>query len=185
MMGKVLGIGLVALVQYLVWLAAGFALLVLSGRGTNLSVGPLKLSIGSVDPWLLLAFALFFLVGFFSYAGLFAAGGSMVSRTEDAQQVTTPLTWILVLVFFFAIYAMSNPDKPLSVAMSMVPLLSPIVMFVRVALGHPPVWQVVLSLVLSLGAILALIWGAAKIFRAGVLMYGRRMKLSVLLKALR
>jgi ABC-2 type transport system permease protein len=185
MLGKVLGLGAVALFQYALWVGTGFVLLLAAGSQESLELGPLTLEFSQVDPWMLLAFLVFFVLGFFSYAGLFAAGGSLVSRTEDAQQVTGPLSFVVVIVFFVSMYALDNPDGPVAVAFSLIPVLSPIVMFVRVAVGEPPLWQVLLSVGLSGLAILALIALAAKVFRAGVLMYGKGISLRSLRAALR
>lgn len=185
MIGKVLGLGFVALTQYALWLAAGFGLLAARGALTGVQVGPVSLRLANIDPWLLVAFGGLFALGFFSFAGLFAAGGSLVSRTEDAQQITGPITMVLVVVFFLAFYAMDNPESTGSVVLSMVPMTSPLIMFVRIAMGDPPAWQIAVSCALSLVAILVLIWLAGKIFRAGILLYGRRMSLAAVVKALR
>ena len=185
MLGKVLGTGLAALVQYGVWVAAGVALLAARGLLGSITLGPVQITFSAVDPVVLAAFVLFFLLGFFTYAGLFAAGGSLVSRSEDAQQVTTPLSLFVVLVFFGGMYALGSPDAPLSVALSLIPLASPIVMFVRVAMGAPAAWEVALSVALSVAAILLLVALAARVFRAGVLLYGRRPGLRAVVKALR
>lgn len=185
MLGKLLGMGAAALLQYGLWLGAGFGLLLARGSLDHLRVAGMDLALADVDPWLLVAFFVFFVLGFCSYAGLFAAGGSLVSRTEDAQQITGPLTMILVVVFFFAFYTMENPDKPLSVALSLVPLVSPMIMFVRIAMGQPEAWQIALSIVLSLVATVLLVAAASRIFRAGVLLYGRRMSMRAVWEALR
>ncbi|MCL5942637.1 MAG: ABC transporter permease [Actinobacteria bacterium] len=185
MMGKVLGLALVALTQYAVWLGAGFGLLAAREALTGMAVGPLTLRFANVHPGLLVAFLVFFVLGFFTYAGLFAAGGSLVSRSEDAQQITLPLSILIVAAFFLGFYAMDKPDAPLSVALSMVPLLSPIIMFVRVAMGDPAAWQVALSVLLSLGSIGLFVWVAAKVFRVNLLLYGRRVGFSAVVKALR
>ena len=185
MMGKVLGLAAAALLQYALWVGTGFVLLVARGSGGGVKLGSVSLEFSAIDPWLLVAFFVFFLLGFFTYAGLFAAGGSLVSRTEDAQQITGPLTLVLVVVLFVGLWAMSNPDAPAAVAFSIIPFFSPIVMFVRVAMGHPTWWQLVLSVGLSLVTIVAFIWLAAKIYRAGMLLYGRRMSVRAAVRALR
>lgn len=185
MVGKVAGIGIVALLQYAVWIGAGLLLMAARGSLSTLKVGSLSLTFSGIDPWLLVAFGVCFILGFFAYAGLFAAGGSLVSRSEDAQQITGPLTIILVVVFFIAIYAMEHPDGGVTQVLSMVPLASPIVMFVRLAMGSPATWQVVVALVVQVAAIAGSLWIAGRIFRAGVLLYGRRLSLSVVARALR
>jgi ABC-2 type transport system permease protein len=185
MMGKVLGLGSVALTQYGIWLVVGLGLLALRGTVLGADAGSLGLRFSDISPWLLVAFAGFFLLGFFEYAGLFAGGGATVSRTEDAQQVTGPLTMVLVAILFVAIYGLSNPDAPMTVIFALLPLSGPIVMFVRVALGNPAAWEVALSVVIGLATIAALLWGAARVYRAGILLYGRRMSLSAVARALR
>ncbi len=185
MIGKVLGLGLAALTQYGVWVAAGFGLLAARGALSGLQVGPVSLKFAAIDPWLLVAFFGLFTLGFFSFAGLFAAGGSLVSRTEDAGQITGPITMALVVVLFMAIYSMDNPESAGAVLLSMAPLTSPMIMFVRIALGDPPAWQIVVTCVVSLTTILALVWVAAKVFRAGILMYGRRMSVRAVIRAFR
>ena len=150
-----------------------------------MNVGGLHVQVSAVDPWVLLAFVVFFLLGFFSYAALFAAGGSLVSRTEDAQQISTPVILPLVIIFVISVWSLSNPSHPLSVVLSMVPLASPIIMFVRIGVDGPPAWQVAVAIVVNLGTVAALIWMAARVFRAGVLLYGRRVSLSAVVKALR
>lgn len=185
MIGKVLGLGLVALTQYAVWLVVAFGLLAARGSLTGVEVGPVSLRFADISPGLLVAFGGLFALGFFSFAGLFAAGGSLVSRTEDAQQITGPITMVLVVVFLLAFYAMDRPESTGAVVLSLVPLASPLIMFVRIAMGAPPAWQVVLSCAISVIAILGLIWVAGKIFRAGILLYGRRMSLAAVVRALR
>jgi ABC-2 type transport system permease protein len=185
MVGKVVGIGIVALVQYALWIGTGLLLMAARGSLGALEVGSLSLTLSGIDPWLLVAFVVCFILGFFAYAALFAAGGSLVSRSEDAQQITGPLTIILVVVFFIAIYAMEHPDGGVTQILSMVPFVSPIVMFVRLAMGAPAAWQVALATVLQVAAIVGSLWVAGRIFRAGVLLYGKRLSLSVVARALR
>ncbi len=124
-------------------------------------------------------------VGFFSYAALFAGIGAMCSRSEDVQQVSTVGTVPVIISYFAAIFALNDPDKPIVVAASMIPLLSPMVMFTRVATSNVPAWQIGLAIALSLVAIWALTLMAGKLYRVGVLMYGKPPKPSDILQALR
>lgn len=148
MIGKVLGLGMAALTQYALWVAAGFALLVARGALSGLEVGS-------------------------------------VSRAEDAGQITGPITMVLVVVLFLAVYSMDNPESTGAVVLSMTPMTSPLIMFVRIAMGDPPAWQIVVSCVVNLATILALVWVAAQVFRAGILLYGRRMSGRAVIKAFR
>jgi ABC-2 type transport system permease protein len=185
MAGKVLGVGLTALSQYAIWMVAGVIVLVLQSTAGGLQLGGLELNLTAISPAVLASFVLFFLLGFFTYAAVFAAAGSLVSRTEDAQQVNTPVLMPLVVVYVASIWAMGNPDAPLAVVLSLVPFASPIMMFVRIGMGHPASWQIAAAVVINVATVGALVWVAAKVFRAAILLYGRRVSLSAVFRALR
>jgi ABC-2 type transport system permease protein len=134
----------------------------------------------------LIYLVLFFLLGFFSYAALFAGMGALCSKAEDVQQFNGVMMIPIIIAYFVAIFAVfGDPEKPLFVVASMIPLLSPMVMFTRVALSSVPAWQIGLSIVLSLGAIWGLTLLAGRLYRVGVLMYGKPPKLGDVVRALR
>jgi ABC-2 type transport system permease protein len=185
MAGKLLGVGLTALLQYGIWVAAGIVVMVLGNVTGGLKLGGLELHLSAVSPGVLAWFVVFFVLGFFTYSAVFAGLGSMVSRAEDAQQATTPVMFPLVAVFIIAIMAMSSPDALFVHALSFVPFASPILMFVRIAMSDPPLWEVLAAVAVNLVTIMALVWGAAKVFRASILLYGRRVGVKTVLRALR
>jgi ABC-2 type transport system permease protein len=185
MLGKVLGVGLTALSQYAIWIVAGAVVLALRSTTGGLQLGGLELHLAAVSPGVLASFVVFFLLGFFTYAAIFAGAGSLVSRTEDAQQINTPVLMPLVVVFIVSVWAMGSPDAPLAVVLSMIPFASPIVMFVRISMGNPAAWQIAVAVIINAATIAVLVWVAAKVFRAAILLYGRRVSLRAVFRALR
>jgi ABC-2 type transport system permease protein len=134
---------------------------------------------------LLIYGVLFFLAGYFLYASLYAAVGAMVSSDEEAQQVQMPVTMLVVVGFLLYPAVMRDPTSRLSVVASLIPFLSPILMVLRIGLQTPPFWQIALALVLSVAATIGVVYIAAKIYRVGILMYGKRPSLVELLKWLK
>ncbi|MCB7137014.1 ABC transporter permease [Cellulosimicrobium marinum] len=169
MAGKVLGIGLVGLGQV--------ALVVAAGVGTALGLGLVDTStidLGTAAVWALV----WFVVGFVSYALLMAALGALVSRQEDVGAVTTPVTFLMVVPYVVGVsVAPWAPDNPLVVWLSYVPLCSPLLMPVRIALGSAETWEVLLALGLSVAVVPVLVWLAARIYSNAVLRTGARVRL--------
>ena len=181
MIGKLIGIGLVGLTQIGIW-ALSTALL--SSVGVAMFAGSAA-RVPHVPPSLLIYFILFFILGFFLYATLYAAVGAIVSSEEDAQQVQFPVTMLLVVPMMIFGLVMSNPNSSTSIILSMVPFFAPTLMMLRIAVINPPVWQVVLSMVIMLATIVGFLWLSAKIYRVGILMYGKRPSLAELGRWLR
>jgi ABC-2 type transport system permease protein len=161
--GKIFGIGLLGLAQLLLIGVVGFV--------TAKAVGTLDFpseaiaTLGLVLAW--------FVLGFFFYASLFAVAGSIVSRQEDLQTTMTPLTIVIVASFFIGISATSSPDSTLAVVASLLPFSSPLVMPTRIALGDAAPWEIVASIVISVGATAALIPIATTIYSRALLRSGR------------
>ena len=183
--GKVLGVAGVAITQFLIWGTTvillgsyGAAMAAMSGSGSALS------RIHVPAPLLICTVA-FFLCGYFLYSSMFAAVGAACSNEQDAGQ----LQWLAMgpLVFAISIYwvVLSDPTSKASVILSEIPWLAPVLMPLRVSLQAAPLWQVLLSIVLLLGTIAIVIMGSAKIYRVGVLMYGKRPTLPELVRWLR
>lgn len=169
MAGKILGVGLLGLTQYAFWVGAGLiSLLIGRLRGES------GVEIAAVPPGTLALFVLFFTLGFLLYATILSGLGSLLSRTEDAQQLIGPVVMLMVGGLILAFVAMGNPDSTLAVAGSFVPFFSPMVMFTRAVLGAPPAWEVALSIALLAATVAAAVWAAARAYRVGVLMYGKR-----------
>jgi ABC-2 type transport system permease protein len=173
MMGKVVGIGLAGLTQAGIVVVAGLALLAVGGSLSG-AISTSGVDIALVPASTLILFLVFFLLGYLLFAALYGALGSLVSRTEDVNSITGPLTIVMVGVYLVSISALGNPDADYIKWLSFVPFFTPMLMFIRVALSNPPIWEIALSIVLLIAAIFLCTWLAAKIYRIGVLMYGKR-----------
>ena len=124
-------------------------------------------------PQMILAFVIYFALGYLLYASFFAAIGSAVENEADTQQLQMPLTVPLLLAFFIALYAFNAPDSQVVWWGSMIPFTSPIVMLARIPFGVP-VWELVLSIALLVATFLACGWASAKIYKIGILMFGKK-----------
>lgn len=180
MIGKIVGVGLVALTQYGIWIVAALALWGASLRFS--SAFPLSLNI---SPVLLLYFALYFVLGYLLYATLYAATGSAFESAQDAQALQTPITLLAIIPMLVIQLVVSKPDSFTAVALSLFPFFAPILMIARLSVTDVPFWQVLLSLVLMVATFYAASWVAAKIYRVGVLMYGKKPSLGEILRWLR
>ncbi len=183
MFGKIIGICLLGLLQIGIFIAVAVANLAVPGNREMLIDLDIRLS--DLDPMLLVYFVIFFLLGYFIYSTLFAAVGSLVSRTEEVGQAIMPLTFVIVAGFMIAMFGLQNPTAPFVVAMSFVPFFSPLIMFLRVGMSDPAVWEVWLSIGTTALSVYALGWLSAKIYRVGVLMYGKRPSFGELRKAMK
>ncbi len=169
MLGKITGIGLVALVQ--VVLIAGVAL-VLASATKLVSIPTLGIDV-------VISGVVWFVLGYLMYALLYAAAGSMVSRQEDVASVALPVTLMLVAGWIIALtVAAPDPGSPATSVFSFIPLFSPVIMPVRIAAGLAPFWQVAISVVLVIATIYILVAIAGRIYRNSVLRIGGRVKLS-------
>ena len=122
---------------------------------------------------IIVSFILFFIFGYLLYASLFAAIGSAVENEGDTQQLQLPATIPLLIAFFISIYAFRAPDSAVVFWGSMIPLTSPIVMLARIPFGVP-FWELALSLVLLILTFVVCAWASAKIYKVGILMYGKK-----------
>jgi len=127
-----------------------------------------------LSPLLLVAFVLFFLLGYFLYGSMYASIGAAVNTTQEAQSLVFPVMMPLILSVVFYPMVLSAPDSTLSVILSLVPFFAPLLMFLRMTAVSPPAWQVALSMLLMLATIVGIVWAAARIYRVGILMYGKR-----------
>ena len=185
MLGKILGIGLVALTQFFLWIA--FVLIVYnvgkaSGAGGGMAtemVGSMQKMFASVNvPLILFCFGFYFLAGFFFYASLYGAIGSAVNEDmREAQSLSFPITMLVIISIALMTAAISDPTGPIAVWGSIIPFSSPIVMMARIPYGVPgtvPVWQLALSMGLLILGFIFTVWFAGKIYRTGILMYGKK-----------
>lgn len=202
MMGKILGIASVAVLQFVIWIVIIFvggtvvmqfmmpSELVESAAAISAGTADMAAMEGAgVDPEMaaMLAnatdigflvrffgsFLLYFLGGYLLYAAMFAAVGSAVDNVQDAQQFQTPITMPIIIGFIVMMFAMKEPHAPLSVWCSMIPFTSPIVMMARLPFDVP-MWELALSLVILAASFAVMVWIAAKIYRIGIFMHGRK-----------
>lgn len=172
MAGKILGIGAAGLTQYFIWIGSGLGLMALKGKGLSLSPG-MSFQLSTVNPVYLVYFGVFFILGFLLYASLYAGIGSMVSRVEDTNQAVSPLTFLIVIGFMLAMFSLTSPDNPWIIGLSYVPFFTPMLLFSRIILTQVPPLSIVLGILELVASITILIWLAGKMYRVGVLMYGK------------
>ena len=199
LMGKVTGVALLGLTQFAIWAAAGATIMAVAGPVLALFMGggsgaeqpaeaatdAAAFSIPSIDPILWIGFVLFFLLGFLIYSSLFAAVGSAVDQESDSQQLQVPIIMLIIIPLMFLFPVSDDPASTLSVVLSMVPFFAPILMPVRMAVLQIPFWQLGGTILLMILTFLVLIWMSARIYRTGILMYGKKASFRELWKWLR
>lgn len=202
MMGKIIGIGLVGLTQFIIWLVlSGIGMMVIrlfiftdmTDPG-NWDAGAMNIGVVQTNfesqtqsseiayliyeainwPLMLTSFVIYFIGGFLLYSAIFAAIGAMVDSETDTQQLVLPVTAPLILAYIVAAMMITNPSSEVGTWFSMIPFTSPVVMMVKIAQGTTEVWQYVVSVVLLFGTFLGTTWFASKIYRVGILMYGKK-----------
>lgn len=201
MMGKIVGIALVGLTQLAIWVILGIAILSgtrsfypsspqtqqiqnIMAQGQNAAqpaatpqAGQMQEIFSMIDtinfPLLIGCFIFFFIGGYLLYSSMFAAVGSAVDAQEDAQQFMLPITLPIILSIMVMMSAIKSPEGPIAFWFSMIPFTSPIVMMARIPFGVPA-WQLVLSMLLLVITFVGMVWVAGKIYRTGILMYGKK-----------
>ena len=199
MMGKIIGVALVGLTQLAIWVVVMLALSAVAGGMLGLAVGD-TFALGN-DPAALEAalaqggnadmsgivqailsvnylqiftsFVFYFIGGYLLYAALFAAFGSAVDQAADASQFTTPIIIIMIIALYAGMACIENPNGPMAFWCSMIPFTSPIVMMVRLPYDVP-LWQLALSILLLFATAALMVWVAARIYRTGILLYGKK-----------
>ncbi len=178
--GKILGVAAVGLTQALIWILMGvFA-----------AVGPVAMfaeGIRNTNYSLMTGvyFLVFFLLGYLLYSSMFASIGSIVNSEQEAQQIQFFVMMPIMLSFFFSLFAINSPSDPKAVVVSLIPFATPMVMYTRIVSEMPPMWQVWLSIFLTGFSALFVTWLSSRIYRVGVLMYGKRPTLPEIIKWLR
>ena len=192
--GKVIGVGAVGLTQFGIWIASAIFFWSERTRLIGAIAGPSAAAAGAaptgfafptIEPFTIVALLLFFLLGYTFYAALFAAVGAMVGTQEEASQAVQPVMMLLIFSIIFVQPVMTNPTGRLAEVMSMIPFSAPIIMPMRMTATPVPVLTVLASLAGVALAALAAIWLAARIYRVGLLMYGKRPTLRELLRWVR
>ncbi len=178
MLGKVLGVGAVGLVQLGLW--GGTAMAVTTYRVPIMKLMGLPseqaaaMSVPTVRPDLLAVFLVFFVLGFLLYSAAYAAVGAMCSSQQETQQANTPVTLFIVAGFMAAFSMINDPGGATARVLTYVPLLSPFVVPVRYSMAPIAIPELALSIVVTFAAMLGVVWIAARIYRTGILMYGKR-----------
>lgn len=171
MAGKLLGVGAAGLTQVAVW----FVLLaLLTGSSLAETYGVHGLQSLGIAPLQIVYFAVFSTLGFFFYNGVCAGVGAMMGAEQELQQFSIIIVAPLIVSVLMMHYVLTNPSAPASVALSLIPPFTPIIMYLRVCAATPPAWQIALSVALLVLAIAAVVWLAARVYRVGILMYGKR-----------
>lgn len=183
MFAKVLGIGSLGIVQILIYGVTGFLAFRFSSSAEDNELASF-FSLEGIQISTLVYAVVFFLLGYFLYAMLAALLGSLVSRTEDVQQMIMPMSLLVVAAFIIAVTGLGNPELLYLKITSFIPFFTPLVMFLRVGLLDLPLWEPLLGIAIMVGTIGLLGWFGAKVYRGGVLMYGPSRSLKDLKKAI-
>lgn len=192
MLGKIIGIALVALTQFLLWIAFVFIIYNITkvsgnGNSVNSLVGGVQQIFTSINlPMILFCFGFYFLAGFFFYSSIYGAVGSAVNEdVREAQSLSFPITMLIIISIVMMSAAVNDPTGPIAFWGSIIPFSSPIVMMGRIPYGVPgtvPWWQLGLSMALLIGGFIFTTWFAGKIYRTGILMYGKKPSWKELIK---
>ena len=174
MLGKILGIGAVGLTQFLLW---SIMMIVITAPGATAAVGMGGLELPAVPAIQIIFFVVYFVLGFLLYGTLYAGIGAAFDTEQEAQNFQGAITMFLVVPLVLMMYILNQPDAPLSVALSLFPFFTPMLMFLRMTLTPVPAIQLAASVVIMGGTILAATWVVGKIYRVGILMHGSKPKL--------
>ena len=170
MLGKILGIGLVGLTQYAVWAALSLVI-ALPGVATVAGMGE---GLPHIPAATIGAFVLFFVLGYFLYASLYAALSAPFNTEQEAQQFVMIPGMMLILTSTTWFFAFNQPNGRLATVLSFFPFTAPLMMFMRISVQTPPLWQIATSVALLVATIVAVAWFAGRIYRVGILMYGKK-----------
>ena len=181
MAGKILGVGAVGLTQMAIWLSA---VLIAAGSKSGLTLGGETIHPTLTGPQVGY-FLVYFLLGYLFYSCIAAALGAMTNSEQELQQMNIFLMLPLLACFVALGTVMMTPDAMLARVLALIPPFTPLLMYMRVSLGHPAPWEVPLSIALLVICIAGLVWLTSRIYRVGVLMYGKRPNLSELLRWLK
>jgi len=181
MAGKIIGVGAVGITQMGIWLTAIF---IAAGSSSGINIGGETLHPSLTGPQVAY-FLVFFLLGYLFYSAIAAALGAMTNSEQELQQMNIFLMLPLLACFVALGTVMMTPDSTLAQVLAFIPPFTPLLMYMRVSLGHPHAWETILSITMLAGSTAVLIWLTSRIYRVGVLMYGKRPSLSELLRWLK
>ena len=173
MAGKIAGIGLAGLTQLAIWFATA-AVLTAPGFVAIMAFLPAGTELPTLSPILVLHFFLLFILGYFFYATFYAMIGSAFNNPQEAQQMASLAVVFVVLPWIFFLPILNDPDSTLAVVTSLIPIFTPFLMVLRIAVKMPPTWQILLGYFLTTALCAGMIWLCARIYRVGILMYGKK-----------
>ena len=171
LVGKILGVAAVGLTQIGVWLLMALGIGIYGATAAALSGYNVM---QYLSPSLFVYFVVFFVLAYLTYVCVYAIGGAVCNTEKEAQQLTMPIIMIMMLPWFMMAAIITSPDSALSVGLSLAPVFGPLTMFVRTIVSQPPLWHVAVSIAGSIATIAIFFWMTAKIFRVGILSYGKR-----------
>jgi len=183
MFGKITGMFLLVVTQLVTYIAV--VIINVSLPHNNEILSGLNINFSALDPFVLIYGLIYFFAGFFLFSVLYAALGSIVSRTEDLGQAVMPMTIISLAGFYIAMFSIATPESTLVTVSSYIPFVSPFVMLLRIGLTNIATWEILVSLAILFVTIYVCVAISARIYRTGVLMYGKRPSLKELYKAMK
>ncbi len=172
LMGKLVGVGLAGLTQLSIWICS--VLVLLAFGLASLVASGIEIEMPNITAPVIIYFFIFFLLGYFIYATIYALIGSMVTNMQEGSQFALPPVLVLMLGLYFCFAVVRDPNSTLAFWVSIAPFFAPIVMPVRILAEIPPFWQIALAIILNLITIIGLTWVASRVYRVGMLMYGKR-----------
>lgn len=175
--GKILGVGAVGITQILIWTAMGAIISAPGLFAASTMLKEVNLSVATA-----VYFSVFYLLGFLLYAAMFAAIGAMVNSEQEAQQLQFFVMLPLMISTVLMMLAITKPNDPMTVAVSMFPFTSPLLMYLRIVVQQPPFWQIAASIAILVVTIMGMMWVCARIYRVGILMYGKKPTLPEIMK---
>ncbi len=178
MAGKILGVGAVGLTQIVIWIALALTM-ILPTMGSGMLSGI------EITRTAMIGFAVFFALGYLLYSTMYAALGAMVNSEQEAQQWQSFVMMPLIVSIVLMMFIIQHPNSPLSVWGSLIPFFSPILMYVRIVVQTPPLWQIAVSVALLIATIYGMVVLCGRIYRVGILMYGKRPTLPEIMKWLK
>jgi ABC-2 type transport system permease protein len=171
LMGKILGVAAVGLTQISVWMLMG---------GIGAAFGAATAAVAGINvaqffrPSIFVFFFIFFILAYLTYVCVYAIAGAISNTEKEAQQFIAPISMVMMAPWFLMFPIIMNPDSNIAVGFSLAPVFGPITMFVRTLVAEPPVWHIAVSIAVSVVTIFVMMWMTAKIFRIGILSYGKR-----------
>lgn len=173
MLGKLIGICLLGLTQLSIWLGT---MLVLTAPGlvASFALLPKGVSLPTLAPVMLINFVLLFILGFLAYATLYAAIGASFNNVQEAQQASGVAMVFVIIPVMVMWPVVNDPNSTMATVLSLIPMFTPLLMPLRIAIDMPPFWQIALAYALTIGFVLGMVWVCARIYRVGILMYGKK-----------